>query len=373
MQDHLDDQLVNVNFPRLVLLYLLAAKDGDKTGIYGLGRPKVDGDKNSGILVTAAEHEKARKASIFGSLTFQPIIQYKNLPDNTTVITSLHGNNPQVDNWQDNTYPTTLYRPTFRWVTYSTPYSISVDELRFTRRAAGGNSTEGGWEAVGSLITAETTHRLNQHCQKLDGDWHTGTGPSNTDADYWDGAFGIQYSLATDNTYGGVDRTISANSWWQGNYITASTPAVFRDLSYYANLSTSGPQLAKYGLAIDTYLVGGDLFIKALEEAEARGARVVVNKLPSMGEFGIESSMVKIDDRFWVIHDPGMPANHVAGLNLATWLVAFHPEATFNISEPEDGRRLPGGPRQLYGTIETQVLGPVCLWPKANIYWTNVS
>lgn len=376
-QSHLDDKLINVNFKRLVFLVLVGLRNGDKQGIYDLGRPMAEAPAK-GLVISGNSTTMARKAEVLGSFVFQPIIQSGTRANPTITATTALGNQPKVENWADNQFFQDLVRPEVRWVRYSTPFSISKDYMDFMKAKAGGNSTEGGWEAVGSLQLAEITTRTAQHCVTIDSDIHTSAGPTNTatTADYWDAPYSIEYALKTGITYLGIDRTVSGNEFWYNavNYVTTATQLNVRAMIDYCNFSSSGPKLADYGLAIDSLVMSGDLYAKALREAEARGARMNIdNEIPEIGKFGLKNYVAMVDDRVTIIHDPSMPSGHVAGINWSTWTVALHPSARFSVNGPYDQTLYAGGPRALTGTIDTLIMGPFCDWPKSNVYWTLVS
>ena len=371
-QSHLDDKLVNVNFKRMPFLTMLGIRNGDKIGIFDLGRPK-DEAPQRGLLISGNGTTMARKAEIFGAWAFQPIIQAGVRANPTVTATTALGNQPQVEDWASNQFFEDSQRPEVRWVRYSTPFAISKDFMDFMKQKAGGNSTEGGWEAISGLQLAEITTRTAQHCKSIDDDIHTATGPTNasTTTTYWDAPFSVQYALDTTSTYLGIDRTVDGNQFWQGNTITDTTQLNTRAMVDYANYDASGPKLADYGLGIDTLLMGGALYSKALREAEARGGRVVIPDIPDIGKFGMKKYVAVVDDRIWIVHDPTMPSGHVAGINWQTWTVALHPTARFTVNGPYDQTIIAGGPRALMGTIDTLIMGPFCDWPAGNLYWTT--
>lgn len=374
-QAHLDDQLTNVQFKRFVRLQMLGLRNGDKTGLFGLGRPKADNPAR-GILISGSETTAARKAEVFGAFAFQPIVTSGTRPNPTSVITTALANDPQVSNWAGNQFFEDLVRPEVRWVRYATPYAFSIDYTDFMKQKAGGTSTEGGWEAIGSLQLAEITTRTAQHCQTIETDIHTAAGPTNasTTADYWDAMNGIAVTHDTTSTYLGIDRTVSGNEFWQGNTITGATQMNSRAMVDYVNYDASGPQLADYGLGIDTLTMGGTLYSKALREAEARGARVIKNDdIPDVGKFGLKKYVAIVDERIWLVHDPAMPTGYVEGTNWQSMTVALHPSARFTVRGPYDQTIMQGGARAMTGTLQTLIMGPFTDWPKTNALWTSVS
>jgi hypothetical protein len=373
-QAHLDDKLVNVNFKRMPFLQMVGLRNGDKSGIFDLGRPTAETPQR-GYLISGNQTTMARKAEVLGAFVFQPIIASGTRANPTVTAANALSNDPQVEDWASNQYFQDLIRPEVRYVRYITPYSVSKDYMDFMKAKSGGNSTEGGWEAVGSLQLAEITTRTAQHCKSIDDDMHTATGPTNatTTADYWDAPFSIKKALDTTSTYLGIDRTVDGNQFWQGNTVTDATQLNVRAMVDYANYTSGGPQLADYGLGIDTLIMNGPLYAKALREAEARGGRVTYGgDIPDSGKFGLKKYVAVVDDRTWIVHDPTMPSGEVAGINWSTWTMALHPSARFTVRGPYDQSEHAGGPRALTGVIQTLIM-LFCDWPKSNIYWTSVS
>src|SRR5437016_3217658 len=90
-QSHLDDKLVNVNFKRMPFIAMLGIKNGDKQGIFDLGRPKAEAPSR-GLVISGNPTTLARKAEIFGAFVFQPIIQAGTRPNPTVTATSALGN-----------------------------------------------------------------------------------------------------------------------------------------------------------------------------------------------------------------------------------------------------------------------------------------
>lgn len=373
-QSHLDDKLVNVNFKRMPWLTLMGLRNGDKVGVFDLGRPK-DEAPQRGLLISGNATTMARKAEVLGAFVFQPIVQSGVRPNPTVTVSTALGNQPQVEDWASNQFFADSIRPEVRWVRYSTPFAISKDYMDFMKQKSGGDSTEGGWEAISGLQLAEITTRTAQHCKSIDDDMHTAAGPTNAatvgDGQYWDAPFSIKLALDTTSTYLGIDRTVDGNQFWQGNTVTGSTQLNIRAMVDYANYTSGGPRLADFGLGIDTLLMPGDLYGKALREAEARGSRVVIPDMPEIGKFGLKNYVAVVDERVWVVHDPTMPSGNVAGINWSTWTVALHPSARFTVNGPDDQTKIAGGARAMTGTVDTLIMN-FCDWPAGNLYWTTV-
>jgi hypothetical protein len=193
--------------------------------------------------------------------------------------------------------------------------------------------------------------------------------PSNEDNTVWDAPHSLVKAIDATTTYGGVDRSLTANAYFRGNKVTAATPADFESLINYANYDAG---LSKKGTGIDLMLVGAANFKKAKAEAKSKGGTIILNGgIPQFGEFGFKRELVKIDNT-WIVYDPECPATEVAGLNLDTWTVAVHPDANFRATEPTDQSKIDGGDDAQTGVIRTELM-VVCEVPSLNIYWTNVS
>lgn len=370
LQDHLGNTVRQTLFNRMPLLYMLLGKDGDKKGVEGLGRPMVDGERNTGILISGVAAAKARKMAIMGATTYMPIVQTA-LPaeGDGKVISSFADNEPSRSAWENNLPSTYFKRPRFKWFTRADPYKFSVMEARFTTRAA--KNEQEAWKAISSLGEAEMKSVEGVHVNYINNRiWGAaGTGsPSDEDADFWDNLHSIQSALKADNTYAGVDRSLAANSYWRGNYVTTSTQADFEALINYCNYDLA---LANKGLGIDCIIVGNALFKKAKAEARVKSGTVILNGgIPDFGKFGFQRELVKIDNT-WIVNDPTCPSGHGAFLNLGTWTFAIHPDANFTVSAPSDQRKVEGGDRAWTGTVESTIM-LACEWPAANAYFTTL-
>ncbi len=378
MMEHLDSEVTSLLAPRMVMLNFMCMKDGNKTGIRGLGRPKVANASN-GVLVSGSKVARAKKVQIMGATVYQPIIQYK-LPAHTDnkVITGFADNNPKRNDWENNLTEGRFVRPAFKWFILVTPAKISKLSMRMTRQAAPDDVR--AWKAIGSLFEAESSSAMTVHAIALnerligiapqDAKSLTPGRPSNESADFYDNLFGLEQTLHDSNSYGGVDRSDADNSWFRSNRITDSTSKSFEDLLIDAKLHVPKP-LNNYGLGIDLMLVGNALFGKAIVEARAKGVQPIYNgSTPEFAEFGIKNDAVRIG-RTWIVNEPSMPDGHVAGLALDTWTVAVHPAANGTVSNPKDQSENEGGDRAVTFNIETQLL-TCCEWPAGNVYWTNV-
>jgi len=200
------------------------------------------------------------------------------------------------------------------------------------------------------------------------------TGPSNCDAVVWDNIHSVSDVCDTDNVYGGIDRTVGGNTYWQGNRVTAHRAACLEDIVNEGNF-TKGMQ--KKGLGLTLAICGADLFPIFAAEAKAKGGTVMLDGLPDMAEFGMKRPIIRFNNTF-VIYDPQCPCkvnsdskNVVAGFNLDTWTVAFHPEAKFTVDEPFDLSKTDAGKDAIKSQIRTELI-LACEAPSLNCWWEDV-
>lgn len=365
IQDHLSDRLQNTLFDRMPLLYFAFAKDGDKKGPEGLGRP------STGLMLSGVETAKARREEILAGRVYEPIIQ-TGLPaiaDGKSL--GMYDTMPSRANWTT-TSPDQAYftRPRVKWCEYSDPYQVPNKAIRATKGNTKGNASK----AIGSLFTAETTSVLGVHNQRWTKLlWQTsGTGsPTNEDAIVWDTIHSIRQALGTTNVYCGVDRSIGANAWWKAADTSAYTGgADFETLINYLNYDLG---LSKKGEGIGLLLTDGPNFKKAKAEAKAKGSGTVINGggIKEYGQFGFKRELVQIDNT-WIVYDPECPAGHVAALNLDTWTIAVHPDANWKVSAPFDMSQIKGGEDAQVGNVRTELM-MVCEVPSLNAYFTGVN
>jgi hypothetical protein len=368
------DTLFNV-MPSMQLFF--ARNANAKNSPDGLGIP------DAGIVLAGTKTAKTRMKEILSARRYQPFIHHS-LPTETDGKVMTNADNmPTRSNWEQNSPVKRFKRPSVAWCEISDPMKVPNKDIRNTKKAAA--NERNGWEAIGDLFRVENSDVLGVHTRRWNQLlWGTYAGtkcsttgaPTDADADDWDAIYSIKSALRNDNTYCGVDRTVSGNEFWKGNYITTSTPAVFRDLIRYANYTMTLPDgslgLFSKGATIDAMLVGPALFAQALAEAEAKqGVRIPAgDSVQEFGKFGFTKDVVKIDNTF-IIPDPECPANHVAGLNLKTWTAAIHPDANFKQSTPTDQSDIEGGDDAHTWTLRTQLL-LVCEVPSLNVYWTGV-
>lgn len=366
IQANLSSSLKNTGFNRLVLLYFLLGKDGQKEGAEGLGLPK------TAVFVSGVNTAKARKQQILSAREYMPIIQneFPDIDDGKVV--GMYDTMPQRTDWTNKTPAGYFTRPRFKWVERIEPYKVPNKEIRVTSGTASKGQEINGWKAVTSLFNAETESVLAIHLNWWNQSFWgtTGSGsPGDQEATVWDNVFSLEQAIHDTNVYGGVDRNLAANAYFQGNRDTTAREADFETLINYCNYDL---ELSKKGSGIDLMLVGAANFKKAKREAKDKGGLVnLPDGIPNFGRFGFKRDIVQIDNT-WIVYDPEAPATHVAALNLDTWTFAVHPDANFKVSSPFDMSQIEGGDDAQVGTLRTEIM-LACEVPSFNAYFTNVS
>jgi hypothetical protein len=379
VQDNIGDFIVSELFARQVILYLLMRKNGDKQGVRGLGRPMVDGAPNTGVFVSGKGIPAPRPAEINGAYEYKPPIQYQELTDWSAEITSIHDNDTQVENWEDNQIESTLIRPGWRWSINQTPIEVSTMNLRMTKNAIEGTERKVS-KAVGDIWAAHTKMALAQHCRQIQSRMIGSSTPSTTTdaptsvtSTLWSRQYSIPSIIgSTSNNYAGIDRSLSANAFWRPNVNTTSQALNIRDMLNYARYSATTP-LSNYGLYVDALIMGNDLFPSALAQMDAlKGQVFYQGGFPDFPTVGYNRQVAIVDGTVAIINEPTWPAGVVAGLSLDTWFTAIHPDANFTASDPERQNKLAGGHRSVAANIETQWMYG-CVWPAGNVYWSTVT
>jgi hypothetical protein len=383
MQDFLSDRLVSTLVNTMPLMYFLLGKDGNKDGVYGLGVPK------TGAVFSGVPMSKARKQEILGTDTFMPIVQTSLPNESDGKVLTNYDTMPVRANaaTAGNTAGTRYTRPFFRWTERADPILVWNKEIRRTRRQNGGGGPRAS-AAVGDLFTSEERNVLTTHLQwwnkRL---WYrneagevagiNGGFPTNVDDKTWDNPYSIRQACLNNNVYGGVDRSLAANSWWQGNVVTAHRAAVLSEIVDEANYALG---CAALGKTIDLWVVGSKLFPIFAAEARSKGGQIIYanGQLPGYGKYGFTRQVVQFNNAF-VLFDPlcptagvgGATKNCMAGLNLDTWMVSVSPDANFSIDEPFNLAKTEGGKDAMKSQLRTELM-IACESPKVNVWYDDV-
>lgn len=378
MQDHLSNKVVSLLFNTMPLVYFLLAKDGQKknnlaggttNGFYGLGRPAT-GSLFSGIPIS-----KPRQETILNSDKYMPLVQVSAPAETDGKVMGMYSTVPTMSNWDTAGVTTQFTRPFFKWCEIADPILVANKDIQRTESAAPNEKSANA--AIGDLFKVQTEGVLSTHLQRWNQLlWGTYAGsaastsgaPSNVDAETWDGIYSLKSAFKADNVYGGVDRSISANSWWRGNYDTTSRPAVLQDI---INDAAYTKGIAKKGQGAELVICSMTSFPIFAAEAVAKGGQVVYNGLPNMGEFGFTRPIIRFNNTY-CIYDPECPATELAVLNLGTFTVAISPKKNFAISKPFDLSQTEGGKDARQSMLRTELM-IACEAPSLNVYYTNIA
>lgn len=258
MQDHLSQKVVSLVSNIMPLVYFILGKDGNKQGFYELGRFA------SGALFSGIPTTSVRKETILNSDKYMPMINISTPLASDGKALGQRDSMPKHQNATTKTTASHFQRPYFKWFERVDPLQVWKKDIRRTRNAAGNEQKAN--VAVGDLFKAETELVLTTHLTTLNKllMGTTGTGaPSDVDAEVWDAPYSIPAALMDDNVYGGLDRSLSANSWWRGNYITDHKAGVLTTILDEALYTTP---IANKGLDRGLLIVGRDLFPVFREE-----------------------------------------------------------------------------------------------------------
>lgn len=368
LQSKASKRLKNTLFNVMPTLEFFFALAGDKKDADGLGRPK------SGIVLSSLGVAKAQTERLMAERIYLPTIQTTKPSASDQKVMTDYDNDPTVPAWETTNAPLSrITQPRFKFCRIKMPYKIPHSEVR---TAINTSRTEGETAAaIRSVYDLEVKSRMATHCenwnQRLWGS--TGTGyPSDEDATCWDNIHSLANALKADNTYGGVDRSLAANSWWRGNYNTTANSQTWEDRINYCNYDLG---FAARGHGVQLIVVGGTLFKKAKAEAKAEGYQLFSNGIPEYPEFGFKREVVRIfsgNRPVYIIYDPEVPSGHGAFLDPSTWTVAIHRDANFKVSTPADQTKVEGGDEADTGTINTELL-ICCEVPSMNAYFTSLS
>jgi hypothetical protein len=229
----------------------------------------------------------------FAAREYLPIIQTTKPSKADAKAMTDYDNDPVVDNWDTtNSVLGRFKQPRFKFSRRKMPYKVAHSEIRTAKANA---STEGqAADAIGSVYDVEVKTRTAALCElwndQLFGvNGQTGA-PTDEDAVTWDSIHSIDKAIGTTNTYGGLDRTDSANSWWQGNRYTATFTGTFEAMIDYCNYDYG---MIDKGLGVQVIIVGKTLMKRAKAEAKAAGY-TMVSPSDARPEYGFKREMVCI-------------------------------------------------------------------------------
>lgn len=260
------------------------------------------------------------------------------------------------------------------------------------KRTAFSNATNPGMaaKAILSVFEVEDKDAEDQLCRDINDELFGINGksgaPSSEDAKVWDSIYSISKALDATSTYGGLDRTDADNAWWKGVNYTSAFTGTFEDLlnhvnyKVYDDLNIHGGLggLATKGLAISLIVVGGDLFIRAKNEAKTRTASYQVTQVPDP-VYGFTRDRVTITAggrQCHVIYDPSMDSVSATTAYLLapeTWSLAIPSDRNFATSKILDLSELSEGGDERDAWHKEVDIMLACEVPSNNAIYSTIS
>lgn len=256
-------------------------------------------------------------------------------------------------------------RAVFKKAHYNTVGILYHEDRKFAERQAmayGGTARQGR----SSFMASKMDEMQANHTKAIGYDMIGGV-PADQTAAVWSSLHGIRGAIASDNTYGGIDRSSPVNYFWRAPVIATSRVASWAEIDDAGDLYGC---LDKTGETPDLWMVSPTLF--SAYRSMVRGANQKVwtgSQLPKFGSYGFTGEALQINDA-WMIREPALAAGEVMGLNLASWLIAFGRK--FELYGPTDLRNTEGGKDADQMLMDTDLL-MACLQPAANIRYTGVT
>lgn len=388
LQKKASKRLKNLLFNAMPTVEFFFALSGDKTGADGLGRPK------SHVMVSALNGVAgATREKIMAEREYKPLVQTTK-PSKTEVKKMTDFDSDPTVPAFDTTNDTLSWfsQPRFKFSRTKMPYKVAHSNVRTAKSSA---RTEGeAAAAIRSVYDAEVKTREGVMVEQLNDELFKVNGqpgyPSNEDAVTWDHFHSLQaaFSDGTNGpgtTYGGVDRSIAANSWWRGNYYTTSFTGNMNDLIDYANYDLN---MIKKGLGVQMLAVGKTLMKRAKAEAKAEGYQMMTNGIPEYPEYGFKREIIRVwtgNRPVYIYYEPaiddvdsaaGAGSNGqgyaAAAIDPSTFTIIIPSDRNFKISKPVAANEVDeGGDEADFGTIEVEIL-MACEVPSGNAWFSNI-
>jgi hypothetical protein len=362
-QEYIGTRINQSTFKKIPLLYLLVGLGGNHTATTNtIGRPGV------GDVFAGKKYSKAQREAMAGVNSYQPVI-LANSTDDTKKM-GARDTMPTVSNATTSSHDQLLGTAKFNWCRKATPILVWKESLfRAERNAASG--TKG--KAVANVVATASDFALNKHLDAWAAAFWTGT-PASQSSDPWSDVSGLTDALgSTTNTYGNVDRSVAANAQWVPQLVSSARAAKLSSIIDEANLTLN---CGIVGNGIDVVLTTPALYRTFKDEVRAKGATIMADGLPQMGEYGFKKECLKFDNTY-VMYDPLCPAGYVACLNLETWTVimgasekgrnGFQVGKFVDLSEYAEGAK-----DALQSMVDTRMI-VACENPRVNALFTSVS
>lgn len=258
-----------------------------------------------------------------------------------------------------NTAGTKTIRPTFKWTEKKSPcyvYKRDTDRVQALARGQTDLLMQYSLELEGIEILRKTSGLINQ----VERDILFSPGPTDLTAAIWDNQYSLASAIDYNNTYGGLDRTETANYTYRAQKITDDLTFTLEQL-YQDMMFTRG--LAALGKGPDVIAVGPTLFSKYQKESQSYTQNVNddVNVQAIQRQFGFKLQVIKYNT-LYVICDMNIPAKRVYALNTGSFVFATKSGANFSAQGWEDQSRIEGGKVAFYNVIDLQYMF-FCLSP----------
>jgi hypothetical protein len=387
LQRKASTRVKNTLFKAMPTFDFLTGLNGDKKSADGLGRIE------AGNLAIGRINGVSRpmKEKLFREREYLPIVQISKPSKSELKDMTDYDNNPTVPAWD--TTNRTLARfvqPRFKFSRVKMPCKIAHSEKRTAEANAGGSDpAKEAARAISSVFEVEDKTREAVMCEVLNdrlfGINGASGAPADEDAVTWSSYHSIANALGTSNTYGGIDRSSEANAWWRGNQYSTAFTGTFEDLINHANyklFAATGEHggvggLKAKGQGITAIAVGGDLLIRAKNEAKTRGYQLQTGAIPDP-EYGFKGDIVWINAggrRIPIFYEPAMDtvsATTAYCFDFTTWTIAIPADRNFTTSKIMDLSTLSeGGDEADAWRKEAEIL-MCCEVPSGNAIYSNI-
>lgn len=241
-----------------------------------------------------------RRSALLRMLTIRPNTTGKN------VAFDIEGDGMVAENFSDGADVSNFGSDALTPVTLN--FALCRANFRITDQARAAANRTGNPAGASDLLLRNAANAVTKLTSLINGQLFTGTGSSNQIA-------GLQTcALKDDNTYGGIDRTDSANSYWRSNVIDAGGAAIsiarIRNAVGDTIYTASGEQPTVAFAKPDVFNYVGSLY------DSNRRYQTDVTVMTPRGAVKLDSSLGIIDvEGCILIKDKDAPANEIIFLN----------------------------------------------------------
>lgn len=260
-------------------------------------------------------------------------------------------------------------RPVFKWTHVETPYYVYQRDI--DRQEALSQGQKQLFDAgVNSLTMAGQKRATATLIQYVEEDAIYGS-PTDESADLWDHQHGVASAIDSNNTYGTINRSDTANYYWRAqedpNTHVFTLEQLWADAMYAKGLSANGGYLS-------AIIVGPTLFAKF--QRESQSYTINANQNPNVQlmkrVYGFKGQCIMYNDTY-VLCDYRVAANTVYGINSMGWTFATKQGANFKQSAPKFQGDIEGGKQAWYTRVDLQYM-LMCQAPAfGNVKYTAVS